>query len=139
MKIDYNKSLYDMTKEERFAEHYCWGGGKHWSMVNRVDLLYDLAKFSEGQEFLAKDLSVGPQTLTEFMKHVDECDFKPVIIVGKEPIEIEIEITVLNEYYRYVKVKKIKQVFRNVYVLNCNPKVMKEIADAVAEKLRVVH
>ena len=116
----------------------------HDAMLNMVDMLKNLARLKEGQEFVAADLATPHQTLTEFVYRLAQYghlsrETMPILVVREEPCTITRE-TRFWDRDTNVTITKIwsKEVTRKVYKMNCNPAIMLEIAFKVAEQCRVV-
>ena len=116
----------------------------HYSMLNMVDMLKDLAGLENGQEFVSADLSTPHQTLTEFIYRLSNYanlsgEDMPVVVVREEPCTIIHEKRFWDWGSDTTTVKIwSKEVTRKVYKLNCNPAIMLEIARKVAKDCRVV-
>ena len=147
MKINFNATWDDsITNYEKFACRMAWTGGKHTSLCNTVDLLFALANMEQGQEFIAADLPVPHQCLTEMLRR-GSCDhysngqwiteyISPVEIVRDENIKIKIKFF---DYKKADYVEMEKETTRHIYKMVWPQKIMLDIANAVAEKVRIVY
>jgi len=147
MKINFNATWNDdITNYEKFACRMAWTGGKHTSLCNTVDLLFALANMEQGEEFIAADLPVPHQCLTEMLRRcysthysngrwINEY-FSPVEIVRDEIVKIKIKFF---DYKKADYVEMEKETTRHIYKMVWPQKVMLDIANAVAEEVRVAY
>ena len=147
MKINFNATWNDdITNYERFACKMAWIGGKHTSLCNTIDLLFALANMEQGQEFIAANLPVPYQCLTEMLRR-GCCDhysngqwiteyISPVEIVRDEAVKIKIKFF---DYKKADYVEIEKETTRHIYKMIWPQKIMLDIAKAVAEEVRVAY
>lgn len=146
MKINFNAAWDDMTNYEKFAYKMTWIGGKHTSLCNAVDLLFALANMEQGQEFIAADLPVPYQCLTEMLRR-GNCEYyshgqwfteyiSPVEIVRDEVIKIKIKFF---DYEKAGYVEMEKETTRHIYKMVWPREIMLDIANAVAKEVRIAY
>ena len=147
MKINFNATWDDnVTNYEKFACKMAWTGGKHTSLCNAVDLLFALANMEQGQEFIAADLPVPHQCLTEMLRrgysdHYSNGQWiteyiSPVEIVRDETIKIKIEFF---DYKKAAYVTMEKETTRHIYKMVWPREIMLEIAKEVAKEVRIAY
>ena len=147
MKINFNATYGDnITNYEKFACKMAWDGGKHTSLCNAVDLLFALANMEQGQEFIAADLPVPHQCLTEMLRR-GYCDYysngkwsteyiSPVEIVRDEVVKIKIRFF---DYKKADLVEMEKETTRHIYKMVWPREVMFDIAKEVAKEVRIAY
>lgn len=147
MKINFNATWNDSTTNyEKFACRMAWTGGKHTSLCNAVDLLFALANMEQGQEFIAADLPVPHQCLTEMLRR-GYCDhysngkwvteyISPVEIVRDEAVKIKIRFF---DYEKAGYVEMEKETTRHIYKMVWPREVMLDIAKEVAKEVRIAY
>ena len=147
MKINFNATWDDdTTNYEKFACRMAWNGGRHISLCNTVDLLFALANMEQGQEFIAADLPVPHQCLTEMLRrgccqHYSNGQriierISPVEIVRDENVKVKIRFF---DYKKADYVEMEKETTRHIYKMVWPQKIMLDIANAVAEEVRIVY
>lgn len=147
MKINFNATWEDsITNYEKFACKMAWIGGKHTSLCNTVDLLFALAKMEQGQEFIAADLPVPYQCLTEMLRRgynsyysngqwINEY-ISPVEIVRDEVVKIKIRFF---DYKKADYVEMEKETTRHIYKMIWPQEIMLDIAKEVAKEVRIAY
>lgn len=147
MKVNFYATWDDSTTDyEKFVCKMAWTGGKHTSLCNTVDLLFALASMEQGQEFIAADLPVPHQCLTEMLRRGYSSYYSngrwineycsPVEIVRDEVIKIKIRFF---DYKKADYVEMEKEITRHIYKMVWPREVMLDIANAVAKEVRIAH
>ena len=145
MKINFDVAQ-DNTAYEKFVQKMTWTGGKHTSLCNAVDLLFALANMEQGQEFIAADLPVPHQCLTEMLRR-GNCEYysngkwiteyiSPVEIVRDEVIKVKIKFF---DYKKADYVEMEKETTRHIYKMVWPQEIMLDIAKEVAKEVRIAY